>query len=54
LAGDSRVAAFLTLGRLFQDNDLGSQIVGGDRRGDARSPDPDDDDISFYVPILWH
>jgi hypothetical protein len=54
LAGDSRVAAFLTFGGLFQDNDLGPQIVGGDGGGHARGPESDDDDIGFHVPFLRH
>ena len=51
LAGDARVAAFLTFGRLLQDDDLGAQIVGGDRSGHARGPETDDNDIGFDVPL---
>ncbi len=54
LAGDPRVAAVLAFGRLFEDDDLGAEIVGGDRRGDARRPEPDHDDIGFHIPILLH
>ena len=54
LSGDSRVAAFLTFRRFFQDNDLGPQIVGGNRRGDACGSESDDDDIGFDVPFVWH
>ena len=54
LARDPGVAAFLAFGRFFQDDDLGSQLVGGDRSGHARRPEPDDDNICFYVPIMRH
>ena len=54
MAGDPRVAAMLAFGRLFEDDDLGAEIVGGDRSGDTRRPEPDDDDIGFHVPILLH
>ena len=50
LPGDPRVAAFLALGRLFQDDDLGAEIVRGDRGGEPRRPEPDDDDIGFDIP----
>ena len=46
-----RLPAF---GRLFQDDDLGSEIVGGDRSRDTRRPEPDDHDIGFHIPILLH
>jgi len=36
LAGDPRVAAVLAFGRLFEDDNLGAEIVGGDRGGDTR------------------
>ncbi len=54
LAGDPRVAAFLALGRFLQYDDLRSSIVSGDRGGDARGPESDDDDIGFDVPCVWH
>jgi len=54
LARDPRVAAFLTFGRLFQDDDLGAEIVRGDRCGHARGPEADDDDIGFDIPFMWH
>jgi hypothetical protein len=53
LAGDPGVAAFLTLGRFFQDDDLGSQIVRSDSRSYARCPEPYDDDVCCYVPFIW-
>ena len=51
LARDARVAAFLTFGRLFQDDDLGAQIVRGDSRRHARRAEPDDDHVRFDVPF---
>jgi hypothetical protein len=53
LARDPRVAAFLAFGRLFQNDDPGSEIVGSDGSGDTRRPEPDDDNIRIYVPLLW-
>ena len=53
-AGDPSVAAFLAFRRFFQDNDLGSEIVGGDRSRHARCSESDDDDIGFDVPFVRH
>jgi hypothetical protein len=54
LTSDPRIAAMLALGGLFQNDDLGAEIVGGDRSGDPRRSEPDDDDIGFHVPVLLH
>ena len=51
LPGDLGVAAVLALGRLFEDDDAGAEIVGGDRGGDPRRAEPDDDDIRFDIPV---
>jgi hypothetical protein len=53
LTGDPSVAAFLTLGRLFQDDDFGSKIVRSDGGGDTGRPEPDDD-IRLHVPFMRH
>jgi hypothetical protein len=47
LACHTCVAAFLTFGRLFQNNDLGTKLVGSDSRGHACGPESDDDNICF-------
>ena len=41
-----------TLGRLFQDHDLGAEIVRGDGGGDPRRAEADDDDIGFDIPFI--
>jgi hypothetical protein len=53
LAGDTGVAAFLAFRCFLQHNDLGAQVVGGDRGGDAGGAKADDDDIRFHIPRLW-
>jgi len=54
LAGDARIAAFLTFGRLFQNDDLGSELVRSDRCSYASRPETDHDDIGFVVPGVRH
>jgi len=44
----------LAFGGLFEDHDFGAEIVGGNRSGDTRRPEPDHDDIGFHIPILLH
>ena len=34
--------------------DLGAEIVGGDRSRDTRRPEPDHHDVGFDVPITRH
>jgi hypothetical protein len=54
LAGNARVAAFLALRRLFQQDDLRAKLVRGNRGGRACRSEADDDDVGFDIPIVWH
>ena len=42
----------LAFRRLFEDDDLGAEIVGGDGSGHTGGPEPDDNDIGFDVPMV--
>ncbi len=37
----------LAFPRLFEDQDIGAEIVGGDRSGKPRRPEPGNSDIGF-------
>ena len=49
---DAGIPAILAFRRLFQDDDLGSEIVGGDGRGKPGRAEPDDNDIGFDIPLI--
>ena len=40
----------LALGRFFEDQNLGAEIMGGDGGGETRRPEPDDNDIGLDIP----
>jgi hypothetical protein len=54
LSRDPCVAALLSFGRLFQNDDFGSLTVGSDGGGDARCREPNNDHVCDHVPLTRH
>ena len=54
LASDAGIAAFLAFRGLFKNDNPGSQVVGGDRRGYAGRPKSNDNNIRIDIPLIWH
>ncbi len=42
----------LALGRLFEDQNLGAEIMGSDGGGETGRAEPDDNDIRLGIPMV--